>query len=103
MGSSGKTSEIIVNDIEKYILTCPGKYYSEFYIGITNDPEIRLFSEHHVDIHEGCWTFHRAIDIEQARAVEKNMLDKGMKGGPGGGTSTSIYVYCYQMTAETIE
>ena len=103
MNINGKTAETILNDIEIHISRCTGKYYSEYYIGVTHDPRGRLFSEHHVDENNDCWTYHRAIDIENARDAEKHMIDKGMKGATGGGNDYSIYVYCYHITTKTVE
>ena len=103
MDTSGKTTETILNDIERHILTCTGKFYSEYYIGIIHDPRGQLFSEHHVDEKSDCWTYHRAIDLKSAREAKKHFLDKGMKGALGDGNDYSIYVYCYHMTTKTVE
>lgn len=98
-----KTAETIVVEIERYINNCTGKYYSDFYVGISKDPKDRLFNEHKVDQKNGCWKYLKAIDIENARDAEKTLLQKGMKGGDGGGDETSVYVYCYQITPSTKE
>lgn len=103
MEISGKTTETIINDIEMHISTCQGKYYSEFFVGITHDPRGRLFTEHHVDELTDCWSYHRAIDVDSAIEAKKQMRDKGMKGSDENENDYNIYVYCYHMTTKTIE
>lgn len=80
-----------------------GNNYGKFYIGITNDIDRRLFSEHNVP-RNGHWRIHReAINKEHAQAVEEHFLAKGMKGDTGGGTDDSVWVYCYKISLNTIE
>lgn len=98
-----KTAQEIVNEFEAHLQKNSAEYYSAFYVGITNDIERRLFNEHNVP-KKGHWYIYRpAINEEHSRAVEKHYLDKGMKGGDGGGDGTSTYVYCYQITSITKE
>ncbi|WP_303924974.1 hypothetical protein [Draconibacterium sediminis] len=98
-----KTANEITQEIINHINGCTGKYYSDYYAGISRNPKDRLFNEHHVDENNGCWIFRKAINIAHARAAEKELLAKGMKGGDGGGDGTSIYVYAYLVTATTVE
>lgn len=80
-----------------------GNNYGKFYVGITNDIDRRLFSEHNVP-RNGHWRIHReAINKEHAQAVEEHFLAKGMKGDTGGGTDDSVWVYCYKISLNTIE
>jgi hypothetical protein len=63
-------------------------------IGITNDPERRK-SEHQADgKHVNFWKHWRADSESIARDVEKHFLDKGMKGGGGGGDNPR-YIYIF--------
>jgi hypothetical protein len=103
MEIKGKTTETIINDIETHILTCPGKLYSEFFIGTTHDPIGKLFSEHHVNEKTDCWSYHRAMDVKSALAAKKQMQDKGMKGDTEDCHDYCIYVYCYHITTKTVE
>jgi Na+/proline symporter len=48
-------------------------------------------------------SFTEAIDIDNARDAEKALLNNGMQGGDGGGDDSSVYVYCYEITNQTIE
>ena len=96
-----KTTSVIVDEIIDYIITCPGKSFSNYYAGITKNPKDRLFNDHNVDEESGCWLYRKAINITHARDAEKILLDKGMKGGDGGGDNSSVYVYCYMITNQT--
>lgn len=98
-----QTAQEIVNDIDEHLTKSRAKFFSNFYIGITNDINRRLFGEHNV-AKSGHWYIYRqAIDDEHSRAVEKYYLAKGMKGGDGGGDNTCIYVYCYEISSVTIK
>lgn len=99
----GKTHEIIIRDIENYLVTCPGKFYTEFYIGITDNPIQQLFSRHHVDKGLDYWTYHKALDNKTALFVMEYFLKKGMKTGTPVKDDSHIYVYCYRKTAQSIE
>lgn len=72
-------------------------------MGITNDVERRLFTEHNVQKDDQWWIYRDAIDKSTARRVEEHYLDKGMKGDTGGGTDDSTYVYCYEIPRNTVE
>lgn len=77
--------------------------FDQYYIGITDNIERRLYDEHKVD-KESHWAIYAPADDDtDSRAVEKHFLDKGMKGGGGGGDTSSIYVYCYRVTDYTVE
>ena len=44
-----KTAREIIFDVESHLACSKKKHYSDFYIGITNDVDRRLFGEHNVD------------------------------------------------------
>jgi hypothetical protein len=96
-----KSAETIVKEIKSHISDCPGKYYSDFYVGICINPFDRLFNDHNVDKDNGYWIYLEAKDIANARSAENKLLGTGMKGGDGGGHDTSVYVYCYQLSNNT--
>lgn len=98
-----KSSNVIVQEIIEHIKGCSGKYFFDYNVGISKDPEDRLFNDHNVSKQSGCWIYRYAIDIENARDAEAKLLAKGMKGGEGGGDDSSLYVYCYQITNQTKE
>lgn len=97
------TAQEIIKEISDHLGKSSKQYYHDFYIGITNDVERRLFGEHNVP-RNGHWWIHRAADTEtHSRTAEKYFLDKGMKGGTGGGGTDCIYVYCYEISNLAIE
>lgn len=93
----------IVSDIDTRISKSGAKYYSQFYVGITNDIHRRLFTEHKVDEKNGWWIWYKASSKQIAQDVEEHYLYKGMQGDTGGGTDNSVYVYCYYITNNTEE
>jgi predicted GIY-YIG superfamily endonuclease len=68
--------------------------YSYWTIGITDDPERRK-KEHEAEGKSVKYWSHWKADTEAiARAVEAYFIDKGMKGGTGGGEHpTYVYVF----------
>ncbi len=99
------TYENIVSDFDKHIKRSGCQYYNEFYVGITNDAEQRLFKKHRVDKNKQWWIFSPADNENIAREVEKHYLSFGMKGGTGGGNGNGDckFVYCYVIAPYTIE
>ena len=98
-----QTSKEIANAIEEHLKKSSAKYYSDFYIGITNDIERRLFGEHNVP-RSNYWRIHNeAINKEHAQDVEEYFLEKGMVGDTGGGNNDSVWVYCYEISDFTKE
>lgn len=97
------TKNQIIAAIDAHLQKSTKQYYSDFYIGITNDVHRRLFTEHNVDKANAWWIYRDAIDKATALAVENYYLNKGMEGNTGGGTDDSTYVYCYQISGSTKE
>jgi hypothetical protein len=91
-----------VNDIEGYIRQ-HGGVYSAWYCGVATDPKARLFSDHNVDKDRDAWIHRECATDTDARKVEAHFLAKGCKGAPGGGDSSSRYVYAYKITAHSRE
>ena len=89
-------------DINAHILK-HGGVYSKWYAGIAKDPEERLFTDHKVSKTKGTWIHRKCSTDTVSRRVEKHFLDKGCKGGPGGGDSSTKYVYAYKITSSTCE
>jgi hypothetical protein len=98
-----KTAREIIADVESHLARSTKHYYSDFYIGITNDIERRMFGEHNVNRENSWWIYRTAIDKVSAQTVEEYFLDKGMQGDTGGGTDDTVYVYCYEITNSTKE
>lgn len=98
-----KDFQTIVSEIDNHLTNSGRRYYSDFYVGITNDVERRMFQEHHVSKDNSWWIYRTAINSDVARKVEQHYLDKGMRGGNGGGDDSSTVVYCYAVGPTTIE
>ncbi len=95
--------EDIIKDIEAYLSKNGVQYYSECYVGIAEDVRGRLFNDHKVLEKGDIWIYRPADSDEVARDTEKNFIAKGMKGGPGGGSDKSTYVYSYKINEHTSE
>ena len=92
----------IINNFLNYIQQHDGSWF-DWYIGIAENPQERLFTDHNVQEQGGVWIFDQTTSSDQSRAIEKYFLDKGCDGGSGGGSSTSRYVYAYKKTWDTKE
>jgi hypothetical protein len=92
----------VLNEIIAYI-NKGGSRMTDWYAGITDDPEKRLFTDHNVQRNGGSWIYRDAGTEDTARDVEQHLLDAGCDGGPGGGSGSSKYVYAYKKTSTTNE
>lgn len=80
-----------------------GGGYSKWYVGITDDRQRRLHTEHNVPL-KGAWYILRtAMDKNAAEMIEKYFLDQGCQGAQGGGNEKSKIVYAYLITSNTNE
>jgi hypothetical protein len=84
------------NHIEKN-----GGIYQEWYVGITDDINERLFKYHNV---KHCYIYRKAPTVDWAREIEKYFIEKYyVDGGSGGGNDNSFYVYAYKIKTDTKE
>lgn len=74
---------------------------SQWYAGITEDYEKRVFQQHKVD-RNGAYIIVKAQSENDARKAEAYLLEKGLKGGSGGGTKPT-WLYVYKITSTTTE
>jgi hypothetical protein len=95
-----KSEQEIISDIQNYIKK-EGSSYKQWYVGITNDVDRRLFGEHNVNKEVGWWIFSGAASDTIARRIEQYFLNLGCDGGPGGGDKTANIVYAYKKTSTT--
>lgn len=95
--------EDIVKFFDEHLAKSGKRFYSEFYVGITDDVNRRLFNEHNVNRATMWWAYSTAVSKEVAEQVERFYLDKGMRGNPGGGTPESKIVYCYAVSPTTVD
>lgn len=97
---ASKTAQVIYDEIVAHIKE-EGNGASNWYAGITEDIDNRLFGDHNVP-RKDHWRIHRkASSADAARKVEKALLKYGCDGGSGGGDDDAIYVYAYKKTHVT--
>ena len=96
------TSSRIIKDFNEYIKKNRIANH-RWYVGVTADPERRLFTDHKVKKEGGTWIHSPADSATIARAVEKAYLDAGYKGGGGGGDNRATTVYAYRIGPHTTE
>ena len=92
--------EAAVEKITRFIRSLePSPIWSTWYVGITGDPERRLYGEHRAPYAESIYV---SVDSEAtARSVEKFLIEHyGMDGSPGGGEHPWI-VYAFKKLADT--
>ena len=84
----------VYNEIVAFIKE-QGQTYSDLYCGIASDWEDRLFNEHQVPRKEHFRITRQCYNDDDARSVEKALIELGCDGAPGGGDQTTVYVYVY--------
>jgi hypothetical protein len=88
----------IAKEIENHISE-NGGVYGEWYVGITDDINERLFGYHNV---KHVYIYRVAPTVEWAREIERYFIEKQhTDGGSGGGNNKSKYVYAYKIRMET--
>lgn len=95
------TAQVVYDFLVEYI-NKNGGVSRNWYAGIATDVEQRLFSDHNVDKQYGKWAHHTTDTENEARTVEKALLDLGCDGGSGGGDRPKT-VYVYWKTPNTRE
>ena len=75
---------------------------NSWYVGISQDAETRLFSDHNVSQLVGVWIWKPADTSTNAREVEAYFVNSyHADGAPGGGDILSDQVYAYKKTTYT--
>ena len=92
----------IITEIDAHMLKS-GIANSGWYVGITSDIDERLFGSHQVPRANHWFIYRRALNANQARAIEDAYHKANCKGAGGGGDHLSVYVYAYAITAQTVE
>lgn len=92
----------IAQKIIRHIETHGGEF-NRWYVGITSDVKLRLFSTHNVN-HDNDWTYENAKTQAMAEEVVKYIMENyKTRGGFGGGDGSAISVYAYKITPRTIQ
>lgn len=89
----------IETEIDVCINKC-GKGYREWYVGVANNPDKRLFEGHNVSQEGGAWIYRDAGSVSMAKIIEAIFHKKGCKGGTVA-TDSPHFVYAYRMTRTT--
>lgn len=99
-----KDYQTTIRDIIHHITKqCMFSDISDFYVGISDDHEYSLFTEHNVNRKIGCWTYVEALNNQHAREAKKLLIGQGMEGDTDDDDSSGRIVYCYKITSETEE
>ena len=98
-----ESGEQIISGIVKYV-TGHGGDFRNWYVGITEDLDRRLFEEHNVSERRDQWIACEAASNKIARYAEGCLIQLyNMRGGEGGGHFRSRSVYAYRVEEYTVE
>ena len=80
-----------------------GGLYTDWYCGIAELIDLRLFDEHKLPREEGSWRYiHRkCFNADEAMSIESTLLKAGPDGCSGDVDEDCIYVYAYLKGDET--
>lgn len=98
-----KKYDEIVDDINTHLTKSSRKYYSDFYIGVSNNATKSLFEDHHVDAQHTWWIYRTATSASVARDVQSYFIDLGMRGENKIVDTAAKMVYCYAVGPTTSE
>jgi hypothetical protein len=93
----------LVNEILNFVQR-DGSDPSEWYLGITDDHERRLFTDHRIKkANEHLYIVLSVPDKETAKMVERHLTDDvfGRMDGAPGGSSDGSFVYAYKKQTYT--
>jgi hypothetical protein len=94
------TEHQIVEEITAHINKSPYRA-SDWYAGITENINQRLFGDHAVTRRDSWYIYRRANNSYQARNIERYLLNWGCDGGDGGGDQDAVFIYAYHKTPGT--
>lgn len=95
-----KDDDTICSEISAHI-NKQGGQRSSWYVGIAADIKQRLHGDHRVPENDHWFIWRETFSANDARAVEKALIEWGCAGGPGGGDSNTRFVYAYLKTPVT--
>ena len=93
----------IIEGILQKTIACKNFVVQDFFVGLTNDPNKRLFKEHKVDERGGLYVYFEASSNEEAKKAFNELMELDMNGAPLPGCEPGKYVYCYHINGLTIE
>ena len=93
----------IMQLFNNYLNNSGRKFYSDFFIGVTDDVNKRLFEEHMVPKSNSWYIYAPANTHENAMAVKKHYHNLGMRTSNRRTSRLSKMVYCYGVSPFTVE
>ena len=104
MPPSTSNADRFINEIDDYVSQHGGRVAAYgWYVGVTDDPEPRLFGEHNVDENEDAWIYSAPVDFEIAIRTRDHFIDRGFLGDKDRPERGDLHVYAYRITLDTIE
>ncbi len=95
------TKAEIIEAITKHIKDRGGNL-KDWYVGITEDAEERLFKGHKVDKDKDKWIYKTAKSSKEARELEIYFINSlNTDGGSGGGDKDADKIYAYKKSSNT--
>jgi hypothetical protein len=95
-----KSSEIIVMEILEFI-QLEGGHPKAWYVGVTDDPQGRLFDEHQVHYQNDAWIYRTAASEIEAQRVAEYFLEYGLGGRKECRRPDARVVYAYRKSVST--
>lgn len=96
-----KPTHQIVSELMEYMQKYGGPA-SVWTVGITGNPQNRLFIDHGVNRQIDPWIYIPTVSAAVARNIESYFVNRlGTDGGTGGGDENSDYVYAYKKGSHT--
>ncbi len=93
----------VISDLVRYIRQT-NTPFAQWYVGIAEDPQARLFEEHRVNREMDYWIFKECYSADAARRVEQYFITNyHADGGVGGGSNASRFVYAYKKESYTVD
>ena len=91
-----KSKQEIYDAIVLYLFN-NGGVFSDWFVGVTADPENRLFNEHKVNKEKGLWIYRKASCLKDALIVKEALVTSQKINAVSSTTNrSSVYVYAYK-------
>jgi len=92
----------LIDEIVKYAAE-KGGIHSEWYVGVSKDPQKSLFKKHNVDKNTDLWMYnHAAFAVDAQRALDR-LLMMGFDGEAASSDKDATVVFIYKKKQHTKE
>lgn len=95
-----QSTQEVYNEIVQRVNT-QGHPYKDWYAGIASDWADSLIVQHKAKFTN--YIARQCLDCGSAKKVEEALLKAGFDGGSGDGDNSSVYVYAYLKTPNTVQ